>query len=262
MKMEKAMKKKEMSENNIVENELMETVKEQREVASLAKDSDRDMVIGGTDNSYEFGEHMDASDYERDNILLAQKTSSFLDDPNCEAKPGELVRSDTMEVVGNSEKGVEVLPLKVYKTWRKKGEDGKSYGNIVFKEGDERYGETGTTDDGDEYELQLQYNVLVLLRDDPFALPFVVCLRTKSISAAKRINSIARTLQMRGEKPWAQAIELYSEAWKDDNKTWFKFKAKAAGETTAQEREVAASWVKGLTAVLKSKEDLSDDIPF
>lgn len=196
-------------------------------------------------------------------LMLMQNTSEYVGDDK--AKMGDVVNSQTLEVLGDTSKPVEVIPLRVYKTWKVydlRGSVPKKLREEPMTADNEKKDAMGTIMEG-EVPTKHYYciNAMVLVASDIAkgeAFPTVVTFKSTSLMAGKQLVSfIVRQAAFR-KNPFDNVVTLGVTKQKKESNTYAVFNAVKGRETTPAEREEAIRWISDLKNMVVKVDDADD----
>lgn len=196
-------------------------------------------------------------------LLLMQNTSEMVGDGA--AKSCDVVNSQTLQVIGGLTQPIEIVPLKVYKTWRVYSLAGKqpefirqeavTAANINLPWDD--------MEDGVPIRRDLCMNYFVLLMSEVTkgeAFPCVVSFKRTSMQAGKQLATHLFKMMKLNKPAYSQSIQLKVSKQKTDTNTYGVFEIGAAKPLAAEHQAIAESWFKEL-ATITYKIDDKDDVP-
>lgn len=193
-------------------------------------------------------EAVDSKDLLIPKLLLMQGLSDAVADER--AQMGDIVNSVTYEKLGDKKAPVEIIPLKIFKTWvislKKKGEDKHEFDSIVNMDSsnaDLPWEET--LPDGTELRRDQTINVYALVASeltDGAALPYVVSFRRTSYIAGKKIATHFAKMSMLKQPPAARTVKLTCSIEKNEKGTYYTYDVEPGRVTTQDELATAYSW--------------------
>lgn len=223
-------------------------------------------------------ENIDASDVVIPKLLLMQGQSEYVAEGK--AKLGDIVRSTTGEVLGDSKKGVEIIPIMSFKTWTILEKIG---GKFEF-----RSVEPITADNVNEplewsvgnsvWRRDRCLNFYVLLPSDikreaaaleklkktgafpdpkDALLPCVLSFRRTSYTAGKALSTHFLQAASFNRPPAVSIFSLSSKMEKNDLGTFYIFEIANAGMTAEADLVVCKKWYETITQT-KVRVDDSD----
>lgn len=222
-------------------------------------------------------------------VLLMQGLSDFV--KARKATIGDMVRSTTVQKLGDDKTPLEVIPLTFQNLWMisedQKG-DGKKY---EFRRYETRNAGNETLDwdfkeNGTNWKRTKVMHLFALLPGDIMAqqaaldefkktgelpdvesalLPVVIPFRSMSYKyAAKTVSTFFAKAQSLSEQmgvvipPYASTLKLFCRNETNEHGDFFVFMVEGAGKTQKEYREAAAAWYKTLTSGANVKIDDSD----
>ncbi len=196
-------------------------------------------------------------------LLLMQNTSEYVGDGK--AKLGDIVNSQTIDVIGGLDKAVLLVPLKLYKTWRVYD---MSSGQPEFKRQDavsasnEKLPWEGV-EDGKPIRRDLCMNFFVLLGSelaDGTAFPCVVSFKRTSIQAGRQLATHLFKRACLGQLPYSQAIPLQVKKEKKDTNTYAVFEMGKASALSAEFIQAAKDWTERLVQITYKVDDTDEEV--
>lgn len=179
-------------------------------------------------------------------ILLMQGTSGIVAEDK--AKLGDMVRSDSEEVIGGIASPLEILPLKLNKVWRTYDVSGASpkflRAEPVTKINEKR--EWTGEENGIPIRHDMCFDFFVLLKKEceegtPF--PYVLSFKRTSAGTGKELASHIFKLGLVGQLPYARSVQIRTEKQKNPNgSNYFAVYKIKPTDAVPQFKEAAAMW--------------------
>lgn len=206
---------------------------------------------------------IEAGDLIIPKLLLMQNTSQMVGDDA--AKVGDIINSQSLEVLGGLGAPVDIIPLKMTKTWRVYDLGGKqpefirqeavTAANVNLPWDD--------TEDGVPIRRDMCMNFFVLLVSDVVkeeAFPCVVSFKRTSMQAGKQLATHLFKMTALGKKPYAHSVQLKAAKQKTDTNTYGVFELGKSTPLPADVQAVAEKWCSLLTSMTYKVDD-KDDAP-
>lgn len=195
-------------------------------------------------------------------LMLMQNTSEFVGDGT--AKMGDLVNSQTLEVLGGFDKPVEIMPLKFFKTWRTYDVSGGSPKlssiDTVTRE-NERQKPEGIDANGQPFKRYLTFNFLVLLKSEVEAkqsFPMLVMFKSTGLQAGKALATHFVKQSAFGETSFKRTVLIASSKQKKDTNTYATFVSRPGNNVENEDHLYECK--KWMSWVSKSSELRVDDM--
>lgn len=201
-----------------------------------------------------------ASDLIIPKLHLMQNTSELVGEGK--AKLGDVVNLQTMEVVGGFEKKVEVIPLKLYKTWviyDMSGPKAKYARQEPVTPGNENL-PWEDKENGIPIRRDFTINFYVLLKDDVAkeeAFPIVISFKRTSLQAGKQMATQVFKMAALGKPSYNQTLLLGVSKEKKDTNYYGVFECSKGNLTSEVEKAAAKHWLAMVNS-MKYKVDDSD----
>lgn len=215
----------------------------------------------------------DATDILVPRLFAAQKTSKIVDDDK--AKPGQLVRSTTLEVLGGLGVGVPIIPLKHWKTWMITL-DGKFQGLEAWTPANASYA-FEFDKEGKKYRRERVLNFFVMLPRDIDAYlearkiiaetgempdkvvgltPCQIGFKSTSYKAGRALVTHFAQMEDLGAMPYMRWLLLDSEIQRNDKGSYAVLKVSEGGAVKSPDHKAACErWFK----IVKGQELKVDD---
>lgn len=237
-----------------------EPKKESPELKAVAHAPKKELVAqvqGGVSDFFEESQS-DSSDIIIPKLLLMQGISSAVADEK--ASSGDIINSVTLEVLGNKQKPLEIIPIKIMpKTWviEQKIEGRWTYKGIKPWQPQDKDLPWNYVENGQEMRRNQSLNFFVLLAKDatnPTALPFMISFRRTSYVTGKKFNTYFETSRMAfvmGNKqsiPMANVFNLGSKMEKGELGPYHILTIDLKRVATQAELEAGQHWFKTLKA--------------
>lgn len=195
---------------------------------------------------------IEASDLVIPRLLLMQNTSEYVGDKK--AQLGDVVNSQTMEVVGGEKKPLEIIPLKLYKTL-KVFDQTQTPPKFIREEpltpANSRLPYEGT-ENGIQVKRFVNMNLFVLLKKDlekGEAFPCVVSFKSTSIPAGKQIATQLFKMASLGRLPYSQTVNITVSLQKKERNTFAVFGAAKGNNVDGGAVKEAEKWLSILASV-------------
>lgn len=193
-----------------------------------------------------------ASDLVIPKLLLMQPTSEMVGDEK--AKVGDVVNSQTLEILGNDKASLEIIPLKLFKTWRimdmsvkpaklLRTENVTSQNEKLPWEGNE---------DGKPIRRDFCHNFFVLLLPEVEAgeaFPAVIQFKRTSSYAGRQLSTQLFKMAALGRKAFSQTVIVSVGKEKHETNTYALFKIGKGNPTNAKGLAAAEEWSGRLAAM-------------
>lgn len=252
-----------------------EPKKEQPELKAVATAPKKELAPsqGSVGDFFEEGAS-DSSDILIPKLLLMQGISGAVAEEK--ASSGDIINSVTLEVLGNKQKPLEIIPIKIMpKTWVIEQKiDGKwTYKATKPWLPQDKDLPWSYMENGEEMRRNQSLNFFVLLAKDvgnPTALPFVLSFRRTSYVTGKKFNTYFETSRMAfvmGNKqsiPMANVFSLGSKMEKGELGPYQILTIDLKREATVDELAAGQHWFKTLKATqiqVDESENRISDIP-
>lgn len=203
-----------------------------------------------------------ASDLVIPKLLLMQNTSEYVGDGK--AVLGDIVNSQTMEVVGSLKTPCEIIPLKMYKTWRIYDVSSKSP-RFIRQEAVTRSNEKLPWDDvenGTPIRRDQCINFFALIKtelDTGNDFPCAISFRRSSFSTGKQLATQLFRMTMQGKLPYSESVMLGVKKEKNDTNYYSVYTMSKGAELTKEQQASAAKWLSMLSSVSYKVDDESEE---
>lgn len=193
-----------------------------------------------------------ASDLVIPKLLLMQNTSEYVGDDK--AKLGDIVNSQTLEVLGGFNQQVDIIPLKVYKTWRvydMTGGQPKFMRQDTVTSSNEKL-PWDDTEDGHPIRRDMCMNFFVLLLSEVSkgeAFPCVVSFKRTSMQAGKTLATHLFKMSAMNRPPYSQSVALKVSKQKKDTNTYGTYEIGKGSEISLEYKREAAKWLEMLSKI-------------
>lgn len=221
-----------------------------------------------TENLAWGSEGVDATDVVIPKLLLMQGLSNYVAEGK--AALGDIVRSTTGEILGNAKKGVEIIPLLSYKTWK----ISEKVGNKFEFRSQEPITALNVneplewTQGGSTWRRDRCLNFYVLLPSDvkreaaaldklktsgefpdpkDALLPCVLTFQRTSYGAGKALSTHFLQAASFNRPPAVSTFKLISKMDKNDQGTFFIYEVENAGLTSEADLAVCKRWYETIT---------------
>ncbi len=204
---------------------------------------------------------IETSDLTIPALLLMQNTSEYVGDGK--AVLGDIVNSQSLEVIGGLKADVEVVPLKMYKTWRIYNMAGS---NPKFMRAEEFTAKNAGlewqfTDNGVPCKRVLNMNFYVLIKKELDAgegFPALIAFKSTSLNAGKALAT-AMYKQAILERPvYGKSVMLSIKKEKKDTNTFAVYEIRTGSVTSETHKSEAAKWVSILNTTSHTVDDSSE----
>lgn len=210
-----------------------------------------------------------ATDLVIPKLLLMQNTSEYVG--NDTAKMGDIVNSQTLEVIGSVGKPVEVIPLKLYKTWRTYS---LASGQPKFLREEPVTAQNASAPWEDKEPAQdgkgtipirrdMNFNFFVLLKSELEAgegFPVVVSFKRTSMNAGKQLATQLFKMLALGRAPYSSTMKLGVKKEKKDTNTYALFECAKGEPCSEQHKAEAKLWLERLQVItFRVAEDKEHD---
>lgn len=197
-------------------------------------------------------------------LMLMQNTSELVGDGR--AKLGDIVNSQTEEVIGGVGNPVEMIPLSMFKTWRVFD---MSSGTPKFLRQEEFTVENANHDkEGKEGSVPVRwnlcYNFFMLLRKEVAsgeAFPVLVTFTRTSAYAGRQLLTHFFKLGLMNKPHWFRSVLLESTKEKHETNTYSVFKVGFGTPVDQNESEVAKRFIEVLGGTVRVAPDVEEAAP-
>jgi hypothetical protein len=210
-------------------------------------------------------------------LYLMQNTSEQVGEGK--AKLGDILNSQTNEIIGGVDKPAELIPLKLFKSWRVMDMSGKQAEYVREEpwtpENDKRAWEgreditdkkTKKTKQDVPVRYDLSFNFFALVRSEVQAgeaFPVVIAFRRTSTMAGKALaTQMFKRAQLR-QAPYSKSVFLRVGKRKQESNTYAVFETQEGAKITDAEMALAQKWyatvdsMRGRVAEEDSSEEVS-----
>ncbi len=204
---------------------------------------------------------MSAQDIQVAKLLLMQNVSEAVGDG--EAKMGDILNSQTLEVIGGLDKPVEIIPLKMFKTWRVMDMTVKP-AKFLREEpmtADNERDPWEFSEGGKERRRDYSLHFFVLLKkevDEDEAFPCLVSFRRSSANAGKQLATQLFKMRALGREPYTRTAMLAVGKEKFETNTYVTFEIQK-GNLTDNKGLAAAQECMSMVDSMRGKVDFSKD---
>lgn len=198
-------------------------------------------------------------------LLLMQNTSEYVGDEK--AKLGDVVNSQTIEVLGGFASPVAILPLKLYKTWRvydmSGGQPEFMHQDPVTPANEKQEWEGTEVVDGQTIPVRrdLCFNFFALLKTDIAngeGFPVVVSFKRTSMQAGRQLATQMFKMGAIRRPSYARNILLSVKKEKKDTNTYAVFECRVGDLSSEAEMLECKKWL-GLLGSMKYTVDEKDE---
>lgn len=183
-------------------------------------------------------ETIDYSDTGKTYLGIVQKPIHGRED----VKVGSIIKTNTMEVIGDTKKPVEVIFFKHFKEWiivNTAGETKERTLYIPEKNAHLKEGPIGSLIDGEECKRLLVHNFFALIVGREHEGPVLISFKKSNKKAAEGLLAHIKAQGQLGKSIASQTYTLSSE-YKTFNKfNWFAFKTDVGKNATPEQEEMA-----------------------
>lgn len=207
-----------------------------------------------------------ASDLIIPKMLLMQNTSEYVGDKK--AAMGDIVNSQTLEVLGGEKSPVSLVPLKMYKTWRvydmDSGQPEFLRQEAVTADNEKLpWEDTEENEDGKKIPIRrdLCMNFFCLLYKEVQsgeAFPVVASFKRTSIQAGRQLATQIFMQACLNRPPYAKTALLSVKTQKAEKNTYAVFEISKGADLPKDHADLAALWLKRL-AEITYKVDEADE---
>jgi hypothetical protein len=199
-------------------------------------------------------------------LLLMQPTSEYVGADK--AKVCDIVNSQTQEVIAGPTSPIEIVPLKMYKTWRisdMSEQPPKFMRNEPFTSDNANASWEGTeVVDGEEVPIRrdLCLNFFCLLKKDienNEAFPVVVTFKRTSAFAGKTLATHLFMMVTLRRKPYSKSVQLKVKKEQKEKNTYAVFEIGQKLELSKEHQAVAEEWLGNLASMNYKVDDTEDD---
>ncbi len=198
-------------------------------------------------------------------LLLMQNVSEMVGDD--EAKMGDILNAQTNEVIGGLDKPVEIIPLKMFKTWRVLDMT-KKPAKFLREEPMTAENEKDPwefSEGGQERRRDYSIHFFVLVKkevDEDEAFPCLVSFRRTSVKAGKHLATQLFKMAALGKPNWFRTAMLSVGKDKFETNTYALYQIERGNPTDEKGVAAAKQWYPSLDS-LRSKvnfEQEKDDV--
>lgn len=182
-------------------------------------------------------------------LMLMQNTSEYVGDDKAEL--GDIVDSQSIDVIGGINKPVEIVPLKMYKTWRvydmsSKQPKFKRQEPVTAANAELKW---EFIEDGVPHRRVFHMNFFVLRKDEldqGMSFPAVISFKSTSLNAGKQLATAMFKLHHLGLPAFSQSQMLTVKKEKKDTNTYAVFEIRKGQTLTAEQQAAAKRWIQTL----------------
>lgn len=195
---------------------------------------------------------IEASDLVVPRLMLMQNTSEMVGDEK--AKLGDIVNSQTLEVLGGITSPLEIIPLKMTKTYRIYDmtdtqpkfirQEPVTSANVNLPWED--------VEDGITIRRYLCMNFFVLIKkevESGEAFPVVITFKSTSLNAGKQLATHLFKMVTLGWKPYSRSMLLKVNKQKKDTNVWAVFEIARGNELVEEHVAKAAEWLNNVNSM-------------
>ena len=208
---------------------------------------------------------VDANDIIIPKILLMQSTSESVGDGK--AQVGDILNSETLEVLGGPDKPLEIIPLKNEKVWMvydltqsppaflRKEDFTPETSKLPFEE----------IENGVKIRRDLAFSFTVLIKseaDAGAAYPASVLFKRTSSQAGRQLVSLIFRYAATGKNYLDYSAVLGSQKVKADKNTYAGWKVSAGKPLSDTAKKEAYKWFQAVKTKNVVEANTHDDIPF
>jgi hypothetical protein len=186
-------------------------------------------------------------------LLLMQGTSEYVGDDK--AKLGDIVNSQTLEVVGSFTTSMQIIPLKMYKTWRiydmSEGQPNFIRQVPVTAANEKLAWED--IEEGKPIRRDMCMNFFVLLDKElkaNEAFPCVISFKRTSMQAGKQLATHLFKMAALGRPPYVQSLILSTAKRKTETNSYAIFEIGKGTELDSDAKGVAKEWISRLASMV------------
>lgn len=202
-------------------------------------------------------------------INLMQDISQLVKDGK--ARPGQIVDGSTGEIIGGTDKKIELIPILTYAEWLLydvlqlgggKTKD-KYTGKILCDKTNENLPSEDFVN-GAPVRRVRQINVLSLLPTRLEDLPFIISFKKTGTMAGKKLSTHFQVSAMKGAPAARTVFNLYSSKATTDSYTYFRYEVETGRPATTDEVSVAYHWYQLFNqgAAKVADEQVEEQVPF
>jgi hypothetical protein len=227
-------------------------------------------------------DYIDSDDVLIPRLLMMQGLSELVADGK--ANQGELVKSTSKEVVGGKDKGVEIIPLKVFKTfvisekvgqkWEYRSQEPVTMQNkdaplewnvgaqIFRRDRSLNFYVLFPADIARESEAMRKFHDEGELPDpDDALIPCVLSFRRTSYGAGKELATFFKKAEHFGMSPAVSTFQLSTKLEKNDQGNFWVMTVQKGRKSTQTELDVASKWNQTLSTASVRIDDDADVAP-
>ena len=178
-------------------------------------------------------------------IQLAQAVSDVCKEGV--AKPGEIVHSQTQEILAKKGEKLEVLPIVCLGSWVVSkvvpgGQPEYLREEQLTPENDSENWKQDAFEDGQPIVKQKCLRFLVLLANKSDGFPFFVSFQRSNKNGGKLLSTIMQENKFQGRPGCSRVVELSSFIKTYKTNSWFVFGIKPTRDASQEEREACKKW--------------------
>lgn len=225
-------------------------------------------IMKKEDSSMTIGDHMaatgvSASDLIIPKLLLMHNTSEYVGDGK--AKLADIVNSQTLEVIGGIDSPIEIIPLKLYKTWRiydmtKSPPEFIRQDAVTSKNEKDSY---EGNENGTPIRRDMCLNYYVLLKkevDENEAFPAVVSFKRSSFYAGKALATHFFKMAALKRPPYSQSVMITTSKMKKDTNTWAVMGIGKGTNLNETDLATAEKWLKLVSSVSTHVDEVAEEV--
>lgn len=207
-------------------------------------------------------ETIEAQDTSKIFITLCQKQI-----PGTDTKPGDILRSDTKEVLGGEKSPVEVVFIKHYKEWVVTNRDGEVKNRTLYTEKTAllKEGPLAALIDDEECSRHLAHVFFALVVGKEHLGPVVISFMKSNKRVAEGLLSILISNARLGLSIAAQTFKISSMPVSYKKFNWYSYKIESGNKTTPELEESCRKMYMELKAAQERMEAMStesEEAPF
>lgn len=222
--------------------------------------------LGGTWGN----DDIDNDDIVLPKILLMQAMSEAVNEKGI-AKPGDIIKSTTEEVMGGLDMPLEIIPLNSFKTWILSMKEGQKFiykstepmtpANVTRKlEWEDDLGNEWRADKSLNFYVLLPVEIESALKGDSACIPHLVNFRRTSYMAGRNLVSGMKESAFLNQPGASRVYNLKVTKRKNDHGTFFVFDIGKGAKTTTAQLQFAKKWFDTLkTAEVKVHDTLDGE---
>lgn len=200
-------------------------------------------------------------------LLLMQNTSESVGDGKVQM--GDIVNSENLEVLGNDKSPVEVIPLRLYKTWRVYDTNINppkfvaQYPVTPKNEKQDWEGVESINGENIPVRRDLCFNFFVLLSRDVESgdgFPHVISFKRTSMQAGRQLATHLFKKHALGKLPFIETVKIAVKKDKKDKNTYAVLQIEKGNPTTEAGLVCSKEWIGVLDNLMQKVDEQGEEI--